>query len=108
MIVPTVWWWWTLNSKFVVIFILIPQYIFGLILLKTKWIFKLVVPSIITFVYLGCMWLIYKTGIFDMIYSHILLFSVLLLPFIFIWEIAYQILIKYLNKKLPMEDNVEK
>ena len=38
--------------------VLPPQYTFGLIFLKTKWIFKLIVPFITSLVYLGIIWLI--------------------------------------------------
>jgi len=81
------------ESIFVLIFILlIPHYVFGLIFLKTKWIFKLIVPFVTTGISFGSFWLFEKTGLFDMIYSDILFVLVCFFPIVFSWEIAYQIL----------------
>jgi hypothetical protein len=73
---------------------LIPQYIFGFIFLQAKWIIKVFVPMVTAIVSYGSLLLIVKIGLFDMIVSIVLLYCVLCIPIIFIWEITYQVLIK--------------
>jgi len=84
------------NFIFFLIFAyLIPQYIFGLIFLKTKKIFKLIVPLITSIVSFGCVFLMAE-AILNIIDSEVV---VMFFPIIFVWEIAYQILVRSLNKK---------
>ena len=84
---------------------LISHYVFGLIFLKTKRIFKLIVPFVTSIVSFGCACLIAEITI-DIIYSDILLAFVLLFPIIFVWEIAYQILKRCLNKKSSSQNQM--
>ena len=82
---------------------LIPHYIFGLIFLKTKWIFKLIVPFITAATAFGCIWLIGILGM-RLCFPAIAAAFVLFIPAIFVWEIAYQILIKCLNKSASSQE----
>ena len=67
---------------------LIPHFIFGLIFLKTKWIFKLVVPLLTSIVSFGCFRLINLDNMTDFE-----AFAYLVFPsIVFVWESAYQIL----------------
>jgi hypothetical protein len=76
--------------------ILIPFYVFGLIFLKTKWIFKLIIPLTTSLTFFGIMYLI--LSIFgDVIFEtdariNILFAVVVFFILVVVWEIAYQIL----------------
>lgn len=67
---------------------LIPQYIFGLIFLRTKWIFKLIIPIVTSSVSFGCILLMGGTCNLNLSGT----VCMLLLPAVFAWEIAYQVL----------------
>ena len=73
---------------YVICMYLIPQCVFGLIFLKTKWIFKLVVPLLTSIVSFGCFRLINLDNMTDFE-----AFAYLIFPsIVFVWESAYQIL----------------
>ena len=91
------------DNYLVICVFLIPQYIFGLVFLQTKLIIRLIVPFVTVVVSYGAMNLMGKIGFWD-IDSEILFYLVLFLPVIFIWEIAYRILIKYLNQNKESND----
>ena len=91
------------DNYFAICVFLIPQYIFGLVFLHTKLIIRLIVPFVTVVVSYGAMNLMGKIGLWS-IDSEILFYLVLFLPVIFIWEIAYRILIKYLNQNKESND----
>jgi len=96
------------NFDFIIALIsvcLIPHYIFGSIFLKTKRIFKLIVPFVTSIVSFVCACLIAEITI-DIIDSDILIATVLLFPIIFVWEIAYQILKRCLNKNSSSQNQM--
>ena len=72
---------------------LFPQYIFGMIFLKTKWIFKLIVPFATAIISFGCIWLfVFEVDFwYNIFHSELLLCLVCCIPIVFLWEIAYQI-----------------
>lgn len=80
---------------FVIPTLLVTNYIFGIIFLKTKLIFKLIVPLAVAFVSFGGLWLVIslnlKTNLFDM-YGYWDLIIQMFLVFVIVREIAYQIL----------------
>jgi hypothetical protein len=78
---------------------LIAHYILGVLFLKTKWIIKLIVPLVTAIVSFGGLLSFWKIGLFDIIKSDILLYFIVFILLASVWEIAYQILIKSLNKK---------
>jgi len=81
----------------------IPHYIWGLIFLKkTKWFLKLIVPFATTIVSFGSILLLGGTCNLDMPRT-ILMLS---LPNVFSWEIAYQMLIKCLNKNSSSQNQM--
>ena len=88
--------------------LLIPQLIFGLIFLQTNMIIRLIVSLVTTFISAGyfwlMIWLMRQTKLFEIFNSELLFTFILFLPVIFIWEIAYQILIKYLNQNKESND----
>jgi len=82
-------------TYFIIFAFLIPHYIFGLIFLKTKWIFKLFVPFATAYASFGGLWLL--VDILEQIDCSIMfesnmMFLVLLFPIAIVWEIVYQIL----------------
>ena len=86
-----------IKSMFFVFLIVVAvsHYVLGLIFLKTKWIFKLIVPFATAIVQLGCMGLVIwvRSMFFAMLHSVILLYFVfILLPIVIPWETAYRIL----------------
>ena len=88
---------------FVAFVFLIPHYIFGMIFLKTKWIFKLIVPLATTIVSFGLTWLIPET-IWSMIDSSVIFSTIgagIVICFLvaIVWEITYQILVRLLTTK---------
>jgi len=78
---------------FDVTILLLHHYVFGVIFLKTKWIFKFIIPFITTVVSVGTLWCLiwlFLQTEFDL--DKIM--SILFFPTtVIIWEIAYQILI---------------
>ena len=68
--------------------ILISHYVFGIIFLKTKLIFKFTLPIVTFFVSFGTVWLIEQTTNLLDIYPFMMFF-----PYVIVWEIAYQIII---------------
>jgi hypothetical protein len=83
---------------------LIPQYVFGLIFLKTKWIYKLIVPLATAIITFGCLRLLGDTGFFKWLGYPLFL---LVLPVVFSWEIAYQILKSRYNRLEHTANNDE-
>lgn len=82
------------NYYYVAIFILaflIPQYVYGIIFLKTELIIKLVAPFISTIVSYGSM-LIVQTKFFDINNFEIVFSFVLFLSIVLPWETTYQML----------------
>jgi len=84
---------------FAVFVFLIPHYIFGMIFLKTKWIFKLIVPLLTAIVSFGTMWLIPTESVWGMIGSSVIFSTIwvgIVIYFLvaIVWEITYQILIR--------------
>ena len=75
----------------------ITHYIFVAFFLKTKLKIKLIVPPIITLPSFGVMWLIWYLDFFDT-YGYVGFIILMSLLFAVLWEIAYQILKRYLNK----------
>jgi len=73
----------------IIFFFLITHYIFGSIFLKTKLIFKLIMPFVIAIVSFGSTILIISF-FYHMTDKHVAI--VMLLTGVFAWEIAYQIL----------------
>ena len=86
----------------------IPQYIFGTFFLKTKLIFKFIVPFVTVIISLGSFWLI--TGIWNinMACDEILLFCFAVFCIVFVWELSYQILIRCLNRTANNNEKSEK
>jgi hypothetical protein len=82
------------NIKIFVIFVfLIPHYVFGLIFLKTKLIFKLIAPFITAIGSFSVLWFMGQAGFFDIVNTTITYLIMFLIVIIF-WEIVYQILIR--------------
>ena len=82
---------------------LIPNYIFGLIFLKTKLIFKIIVPLITTSFCLGYICLMVKTNFYVLFDSLVWFIPMTFFPFAFVWEIAYQILKRKSKKEIKIE-----
>ncbi|MBP1672770.1 MAG: hypothetical protein H6Q25_585 [Bacteroidetes bacterium] len=77
---------------------LIPHYIFGLFFLKTKAIFKLIVPLVLSIISFGGLWWV-SPLFFDIIETDLLFNFLFFILIICSWEMAYLILTKWLNKK---------
>ena len=75
-----------------VVVCLIPQYIFGMIFLKTKFIVKLIVPFLATIISFGSIFIV-QTKFSYILYDNIFLgLMIFFIPIAIVWEIAYQIL----------------
>ena len=75
----------------------ITHYTFAAFFLKTKLKIKLIIPLIITLPSFGVMWLIWYLDFFDT-YGYVGFIILMSLIFAVLWEIAYQVLKRCLNK----------
>jgi len=89
----------SLGDTFLIYVLLLANYVFGMIFLKTKTIFKIVVPfitAVFSFGALWCLiWLLQRTDFINLFKSDMILFLLFFFPVFMVWEIAYQILIRY-------------
>ena len=88
---------------FIISVFFIPHYIFGRIFLKTKWFYKLIIPSVTALVSFGGLWWCILP-LFDTIENEILYSFLFFIPIAFSWEITYQILIRCLNKNTTSQE----
>ena len=89
-----------------IIFILFPHYLVGvLFFLKAKWIIKLILPFVIAIISFGSFLLLVEIGFFDIINSDNFEYFTVFILLAFVWEIAYQILIRCLKRTEKLEEN---
>lgn len=72
---------------------IIPQYIFGVFFLKTKMVYKFVIPLVTALLSFSCLFLI------SMVNSEWLICVVLCLPIAIVWEGAYHVLRVLVNNQ---------
>ena len=81
------------------------HYVFALVFLKNKKsFFKYIVSFVTAIISIGGICIVFKTGFFEVIDSDIWFYCVLFLPIVITWEIAYQILIRFINKNTSPQE----
>jgi hypothetical protein len=85
---------------FVLFVFLIPHYIFGLVFLRTKWIFKLTVPFVTALASFGILWILW--GMLYM-YGSYIMFLAVFISTATVWEIAYQVLRVICRKQIKKD-----